>query len=191
MIVGVLLAAGRSGRFGTEKLIHTLQDGTPMACAAARNLLPATDRIVAVVHPDNATLLSLLEKEGAQVIECAESESGMGHSIACGVRATSEASGWLIALADMPFIRPETIRQVADLLRTDARLAAPLYRGRRGHPVGFNRIFYRELVSLSGDAGARDILDRHAAALHTFSCDDPGTLIDIDTLADLEQAKIE
>jgi molybdenum cofactor cytidylyltransferase len=191
MIVGVLLAAGRSGRFGTEKLIHPLQDGTPMACAAARNLLSATDRVVAVAHPDNATLLSPLGKEGVQVIECAESESGMGHSIACGVRATSEASGWLIALADMPFIRPETIRQVADLLRAGARLAAPLLRGRRGHPVGFNRIFYGELVSLSGDAGARDILDRHAADLHTFSCDDPGTLIDIDTLADLEQAKIE
>ena len=73
------------------------------------------------------------------------------------LRAAPDADGWLIALADMPFVRPETIRAVLAALAKGAAIAAPSYRGERGHPVGFARAFYEELSTLKGDAGAREL----------------------------------
>jgi molybdenum cofactor cytidylyltransferase len=105
-IVGILLAAGRGTRFGSDKRLYPLSDGTPMAVAAARNLRPACDRLIAVLRPGSETLAGLLAAEGCETVVCAEADSGMGHTLAAGVRASPEALGWVVALADMPFIAP-------------------------------------------------------------------------------------
>jgi molybdenum cofactor cytidylyltransferase len=183
-VVGVLLAAGSGTRFGTNKLLVRLADGTPLAVAAARHLRAAVDRCVAVVRPQDHELVSALEAEGLQLVECARAQEGMGASLACGVSASPEADAWLIALADMPFVLPRTIAQVATVLRGGASLAAPVFRGRRGHPVGFDRRFAPSLLALTGDTGARTLLTQHDAELTRVVCDDPGVLRDIDTPAD-------
>jgi molybdenum cofactor cytidylyltransferase len=85
----------------------------------------------------------------------------------------------------MPFIRPETIRRVAEAVAGGAAMAAPDYRGERGHPVGFARTFRDALERLVGDAGAREIVKAHPAALARVAVDDPGVVRDIDTPADL------
>ena len=185
MIVGVLLAAGESTRFGEDKLVLPLANGTPMVCAAARRLRSATDALIGVVRPGPGSVSQLLAAERAHVIECPDARLGMGHSIACGVRASAEADGWIIALGDMPFIESATIAAIADALRAGAALVAPAHAGRRGHPVGFARQFGDELQSLAGDQGARAILSRAGIALCMLPCNDPGVLSDIDTPADL------
>src|SRR5690606_19772718 len=103
-IVGVLLAAGASTRFGSDKLMHPLPEGTPIAVAAAANLLPACDRVVAVVREDNHRLADALATAGCEIVRCADASNGMGHSLAAGVRAMPDAAGWIMALGDMPFI---------------------------------------------------------------------------------------
>ena len=95
----------------------------------------------------------------------------MGASLACGVTAASGADGWVIALADMPWIAAATIRAIADAIASGAEIAAPSYRGERGHPVGFSRRHYAALASLTGDAGARSLIER---------CLDRVTWIDVD-----------
>ena len=109
----------------------------------------------------------------------------MGVSLAHAVRVTPEATSWIVALADMPFIRPETIRLVAERLDSGAALVAPAWRGERGHPVGFAARFRDELSALTGDAGARELLRSRRDELDLIECDDPGVLRDIDTPADL------
>jgi molybdenum cofactor cytidylyltransferase len=184
-VAGVLLAAGASTRFGTNKLIAPLPDGTPIAVAAARALRAAVEECVAVVRPGDRALAALLMTERLQVVECPRAGEGMGASLACGVGACAGADAWLIALADMPFVRLHTIAQVAAALRGGATLAAPLFAGRRGHPVGFARRFGPALLALSGDAGARELVAQHHAELTALACDDPGVVRDIDTHADL------
>jgi molybdenum cofactor cytidylyltransferase len=107
----------------------------------------------------------------------------MGASLAWGVRAAPLAAGWLIALADMPWIAPATIARVVEALRAGAPIAAPGWRGDRGHPVGLASGFYGELAALSGDEGAKAILARHQVTL--IAAEDPGVVRDIDTPADL------
>ena len=95
--------------------------------------------------------------------------------------------GWVIALADMPAIQPASISAVAEALAAGAPLAAPVYHGQRGHPIGFARRFREALMSLAGDRGGRDILAQHAQELRLIDVDDAGVLIDIDHPADLEK----
>ena len=188
-IVGILLAAGASRRFGADKLTQLLPDGDLVAVRACRNLLAGTDRVLAVVRPGSEELTALLQAEGAEVRICAEAGQGMGTSLVFGIRACPDAAGWLIALADMPWIKPATIRKLADALRSGAAIAAPCWQGRRGHPVGFSPIFGPELAALSGDEGAKKVIQKHPEQLRLIDCDDAGVLQDIDKPEDLKLLK--
>ena len=182
-VVGILLAAGSATRFGGDKLLAALPDGRPVGAAALAHLAAAVDAVVAVVRPGDDRLGLLLAAGGARVSACPHASDGMGASLAWGVRAAPLAAGWLIALADMPWIAPATIARVANALRGGAPIAAPGWRGERGHPVGLASKFYGELAALSGDEGAKTILARHRVSL--IATDDPNVVRDVDTPADL------
>lgn len=186
-IAGILLAAGSGSRFGGDKLLHPLPDGVAIAAHAARNLLASGLNVTAVVRSGDFPLADMLEQEGCCVTMCAEAAQGMGVSLAHAVRAERGAAGWVVALADMPRIRPETIRWIAEAIAAEAAIAAPSYRGTRGHPVAFAARFGAELAALTGDSGARSLLEREREALVLVDCDDPGVLLDIDRRADLER----
>lgn len=181
----ILLAAGRATRFGADKLLHPLADGTPVALAAARSLAAALPGALAVVNADSVELARLLEAAGLEVSVCPRAHAGMGTSLAWGVSQTPAADGWLIALGDMPFIAPATLRAVAAAVHGPLTIAAPLVGGRRGHPVAFGRGHGPALRQLSGDTGARALLRAHPESLRLVACDDPGVLRDIDLPAHL------
>ncbi|MCP5196918.1 MAG: nucleotidyltransferase family protein [Gammaproteobacteria bacterium] len=183
---GILLAAGFSRRFGSNKLLQPLADGMPIGLAAAHRLRMALPAMLVVVNRQDVSLVQLLEQEGFPVTACPLAHEGMGASLAWAVQRTSQASAWVVALADMPFLEPATIIRVADAIEQPCRIAAPRFRGRRGHPVGFGRAYFAALVALTGDVGARSILQRHAEQVRWLACEDPGTIQDIDTPADLQ-----
>ena len=183
-IVGILLAAGSSQRFGAHKLSHLI-DGVPMALKSAITLQSALGAILVGMRPQDA-LAPMLLGQGHNVILCDRAFEGMGGTLAQVVAAApADASGYIIALADMPFIQVDSIRAVAAALQGGAKLAAPTYRGQRGHPVGLAASYRDELLALKGDAGARDIVKRDAALMQLIEVDDPGVLRDIDTPGDL------
>jgi molybdenum cofactor cytidylyltransferase len=185
-VVGLLLAAGYGRRFGADKLLHLLPDGTPLAVASARTLRMACSRALAVLRPEQAALAGLLAAEGLEVVICPEARDGMGHSLSAGVAASPDAAGWLVALADMPFIRPDSLSRVAAALLAGAPLAAPACAGQRGHPVGFAARWRSDLLALSGDEGARALLRAQGHLLQVVETDDPGVLRDVDRLEDLK-----
>lgn len=190
-IRGVLLAAGYSKRFGSNKLLHPLpagkpDAGVPIALASARHFLEALPDSVAVIRPRAQKLGKLLRDAGCNTVVCKNAAEGMGITLAEGVRATGDAHGWVVALADMPYLNPETVRVIASALSDGAAIAAPSYRGERGHPVGFARRFKDDLAALRGDAGAREILMAHPEWITLYEVDDPGVLRDVDLPSDLD-----
>ena len=183
--VGLLLAAGTATRFGSDKLQHPLPHGVSIAVQAARHLKAEMPRVVAAVRPDAAATARALEAESCEVVICERAAEGMGASLACAARAAGEADGYLVALADMPFVRRSTIAAVREALARGALLAAPYWRARRGHPVGFAGRLRGELEALGGDEGARRLLEAHAAELVKVPVGDPGAIRDIDQPSDL------
>ena len=187
MITGILLAAGSGSRFGGDKLLHPLPDGTPIGIASVRNLKNALPDVIAVVRSRDDRLGDLFEKEGVAVHLCDDAHRGMARSFVCGINASHDADGWVIALGDMPFLLPQTIKAIAERITRSGRMAMPAYRGKRGHPVAFARPYLDELLNLKGDEGARSIIERHRRDLEIVDCDDPGILRDIDTASDLDK----
>jgi molybdenum cofactor cytidylyltransferase len=186
-LVGILLAAGSASRFGGAKLLAPLPNGTPIGVAALKNLAAAVDEVVAVVRPGDAALASVFAAHGARVTACPWAAEGMGASLAWGIRAAPAAAGWVIALADMPWIDPATIARIADALKCGSALVAPEYVGTRGHPVGMAARFYGALTALSGDEGAKRVLAAHATAVELIAVNDAAVLRDIDTPDDLQR----
>ncbi len=191
-LVGILLAAGYSRRFGADKLLALLPGGTPVAIAAARALrdgmtlaLGEHAQTIAVVRPEQKELAKLLDREGITALVSDAARRGMGTSLAAAVTATADAPGWVVALADMPFLKPETVAEVARALAAGNKIAAPAVNGRRGHPVGFAASFGAVLGTLDGDEGARRLLTENEVTL--IACDDAGILRDVDVPEDLHQ----
>ena len=193
-MIGILLAAGFSRRFGAEdKLLQPLPDRRLIAVAAAEHLIQAIPSCVAVVRAENKVLAEMLISRGFKLVFCDESKPEMADSLATAIRFLAKFAeadgGFVIALADMPYIKAETIRAVAGRFGNDASIVIPTYQGQRGHPVGFAGKFRHELESLQGDEGARSVIKRHANDVTLMACEDAGVLADIDTPADLS-AKI-
>jgi len=185
-VVALLLAAGSATRFGSDKLLHLLPHDVPIAVQSARHLKAVFEAdVLAVVRPEAKALAELLREEGCKVVRCERAADGMGASLACAVRATREVDAYLVALADMPFIRPSSIAAVRDELQKGAALAAPYFRARRGHPVGISSRFRDELANLKGDEGAKTLLAHRAAEIVKVPVGDPAVLRDIDTPGDL------
>lgn len=188
-LTGILLAAGRGKRFDPSgvqnKLLQTVDGaaGDLVVAASAKNMLAVLPRVLAVVRPGDDKVAALLGALGCEVRVCADADLGMGESLTTAIEHTKGAEGWVIALGDMPYVQPETIRALAATVERGARIAAPVYEGRRGNPVAFSSFHLPLLLALSGDQGARAILKSHAVS--EVVVDDAGVVRDIDTPGDL------
>jgi molybdenum cofactor cytidylyltransferase len=197
-VVGLLLAAGSSTRFGSDKLAAPLPGAEPPCTvleASARALLAACPRAYAALAPSKhgGAQAARLAQLGLRVLHPPESAAGMGATLAALVRAASAddaggaAGGWLVMLADLPFVRPASVAAVAARLAACAEprlsVVVPCLRGRRGHPVAFGAGLTAALARLDGDQGARALVDAAAAAgrLRLLELDDPGIVHDVDT----------
>jgi molybdenum cofactor cytidylyltransferase len=164
----IILASGRGERFAASGgVTHKLQ-----AQLMGKTVLQHTlDAVLGSGLPWH------LEDEG---------HPGMGDSIAVAVQKTPKANGWLILPADLPLIQSASLKAVAVALMNQ-EVVVPVYRGRRGHPVGFCVGCRQELLDLQGDRGAARVVQSHIAM--ELPLDDRGCVTDIDTVADLQAAE--
>ena len=185
--VVIVLGAGRGVRYkgARHKLAEPLGPHSVLSCTV-RNAIASGLPVVVVTTPAFADEAARLVAR-RDVVVLGQSNGGvapggMGDSIAAGVAARTSAAGWLLLPADMPLVRPATLRQVASALALHPAAFAQ-HLGRRGHPVGFGGELFSDLVHLSGEDGARRILARYPA--HGVEVADPGVLLDMDTEQDL------
>ena len=185
----VVLAAGAGSRYhGTRHKLSEQLGGDSVLVRTLRNAIASEMSVVLVISEALIAEAKGLVAAADMVVVDPRSQTswGMGDSIAAGVSIHASATGWLMLPADMPLVRPGSLRAVAAALDQQP-IAFAQYRGRRGHPVGFAAELFSELVMLKGDEGARRLLARYPTA--AVELDDAGVLFDIDTIDDLAVAQ--
>lgn len=190
MGVGVLvMAAGHSRRYREQNGQHKLLVRHPACCnlpLLAHSLQLATaacgKRVNVLLRPEDGQLIEI-----AQRYRCSTTllESRcLGDSIAAGVAACPHWSGWLVMLADMPWLQLSTVRRVCQALAF-ADIVRPLWQQQPGHPVGFSADVCDALLTLKGEDGARRLLQGAPPLL--LKVNDPGCVRDVDVPDDWMQ----
>ncbi len=175
----VIAAAGRGERFiqagGTGNKLNAVLHGKTVFEHTLQQALATGLPVQVVTRPENLPVQRACAEHRVPVTLLAS--SGLGESIAAGVAATADWDGWLIHLADMPFVSPQIFLQVANALCQHA-IVRPSFQRQPGHPVGFSATLRKQLCALRGDNGARELLSR--GQVHLLHLDQRTTVQDID-----------
>lgn len=190
MTAGALIvAAGFSRRFGSDKRRFTIANGDPLLLATVKTYIEVFPSVAVVLRNDDGpladALLDSLAHQPPLIVTTGQAHLGMGHSLADGVRAVSSWDYLFVALGDMPFVQGATLRELRHEMsdarhRGEALIVRPRCDSRGGHPVGFSCEYFSELMALRGDDGARPVVEAHAAELEHLDTSDRGVLTDID-----------
>ena len=175
----ILLAAGRSLRFGGDKLEALVEGKTLLERALDIACGLEAFRVVAVVS--NARRAETARRMGARpVMNCAP-ETGIARSVQLGVGACAGADAYLFMVCDQPYLRRESVEGLVRAYVAGGCSIACLGRGREpGNPVIFSARHLPELVALAGDAGGRRVLRAHMQSLRIVQAD-ARELWDMDT----------
>lgn len=185
----LIIAAGFSRRFGSDKRLFRMKGDEPLIIASLRPYRAVFANVAIVVRSSDSELTHMIGTRLGRhlpiIIPTAQAHLGMAASIADGVRTLADWDYLFLGLGDMPYVKSETLARLKaemDAARVDraARIVVPMYQDAPGHPVGFSREFFAELIALTGDRGARSVIDAHPAHVRRVDVDDPGTVTDID-----------
>jgi molybdenum cofactor cytidylyltransferase len=182
-IGALVLAAGRSRRFGGDKRRARLGDGRSLLETTVSRYVAIAAAVRVVMRPeDDAAALMAAPFPNVEIIRATDADRGMAHSLAAGLsECTWDAA--LVVLADMPCIAPATLREIVETWSSASDRASTIVRpsraGAPGHPVCFGRDHFPALRDIEGDRGARDYL--RGEHVVTVDVDDAGTLVDVDT----------
>ena len=187
-MVAVVPAAGRSERFGRQKLVE-LVDGEPLLNRTIRSLLDAgVASVVVVASPagglDAVPLLA--DPRVTQTIN-PDPSRGMLSSIQVGLAAAPEGDPVLILPGDMPFVRAATVLALLARPPRPGTVIAPRLNGRRGHPLALPRPLGSDILRADAHSNLSDLLTALGVERHYVEVDDPGIVRDVDIEGDLTQ----
>lgn len=182
-IGAIVLAAGFSSRFGSSKLLAELDNGKTVFQQTLENIRSSIPCVVVVSRSEVAPLLS---QYSSNIAVFDQAEQGMGASLSFAAKQIEDWLGCLVCLADMPFIKPGTYRDIAAQL-TAGRIIIPTYQSHAGNPVAFGKDYFNQLRQLQGDSGGKSIIINNPGSVFEFAVEDPGILQDIDTQSDLSR----
>jgi len=189
----VVLAGGAGSRFGGGKLTAPWRGGALIDGALAAAFAAPVRNVTVVTGADGkveAAARAFAERTGQasrlRLIHCPDHAEGMGATLRAGVASLPpDAAGVFVFLGDMPLIPPAILPALAAAVVGGAPAAAPSFDGQRGHPVLFSAELLPQLIALTGDQGAREVLRGLGDRLALVEAADRGVLVDIDWPKDL------
>jgi molybdenum cofactor cytidylyltransferase len=191
-VSAVVLGAGQSRRMGRPKLILPWGGHTVIAQIIATILQAGIADISVVVGPARALIEAALVGFPVRIVENPDAEKlDMLSSLQAGISAqTGSSRALLVFLGDQPQVEEGVIRSVIQRYsETCARLVAPSYQMRRGHPWLVERCMWAELLHLNPGKTMRDFLNAHGKEIEYIEVDTPSILQDLDTPEDYRREK--
>ncbi|MFP6807894.1 MAG: nucleotidyltransferase family protein [Pseudomonadales bacterium] len=199
-IGAIILAAGSSRRFGGDKRKAQLDNGNSVLVTTIKGVAKHFEDILLVLRHDDEIFANQLKTDIGEVISntnftiyCApDSSKGMAHSLANGITQVTDWDAAAIFLGDMPFLQSASIELLIDAMIANIDsmpIVIPYLDGKSGnkpgHPVIFHKQYFEEIARLSGDRGAKAVIDANRSRVVKIQLDDLGVLKDIDTREDL------
>ena len=191
MICAVVLAAGRSERMGTQKLLLPL-GGKPVITRVVDALLESSvEQILVVVGRDGKLVQEAVRDREVQFVPNPDSSSDMLGSVRCGLRALpAGCEAVLVAMGDQPGISSELVNQLICSFGDDkSKIVVPAWEGHRGHPVLFSTRLCDEVLRRHDGSGLRGLLEAHPEKVFELAVSDRAALGDMDTPADYQRQK--
>jgi molybdenum cofactor cytidylyltransferase len=183
MIVALVLAAGSSRRMGRPKQLLEIGGEALIRRAVRQAASAGVDQTVVVVGPYRAEIERALADADVRLVDNPDHLTGMASSLRAGLRALdAEVEAVIVMLADQPFQGPEVLTGLIAAYRASGQpIVAPLFAGRRGNPVLFDRSLFAELAAQQGDQGGREVILAHPESIETVGFESAELQTDLDT----------
>ncbi|AMN46716.1 hypothetical protein ACG33_06320 [Steroidobacter denitrificans] len=189
-VAALVLAAGYSSRMGEcNKLLCRIDGITLIQRAVGAACSSRACQVIVVTGHESERIEAELQGWPVSFIYNPDYSSGMASSLRRGLHALgSDAEAVIVLLADMPGIDGSTIDRMIDAFDpAQPFVLVPEYEGRRGNPILWPRRYFGDMAALSGDTGARGLLERYAQEVRSVAFDSPVILVDVDTPEALRQ----
>ena len=181
----IMLAAGNSRRFGSNKLMYEV-DGVPMYQRTLRLLQKAAERIpdsriVVVTQPQYSEIIDVVKETGAEVLFNPKPERGIASSMQIGLEIAKDADACLYTVSDQPWLTAETIIALYDAFQSENKgMACTVWGEKTGNPCIFSKKYYRKLMEITGDKGGKQIIKRYPEDVTYLKISDEKELQDVD-----------
>jgi CTP:molybdopterin cytidylyltransferase MocA len=188
-VLGLVLAAGGSARMGRPKQLAEL-DGRPLLAHVLAALDEApVDRVVVALGGAAGEVMDRVELGRAEPLVVEGWAAGMGHVLAATLaQAGEDWAAVVVLLGDQPLVSGPAVARVVEAWRSGAGpVVTATYGGRPGHPKLFDRRLRPDLLRLTGDTGARDLVAAHPEWVSQVEVGDLGSDADVDVEADLDR----
>jgi molybdenum cofactor cytidylyltransferase len=186
MICAVVLAAGRSRRMGTQKLLLPFAGSTVIAHVVDEVIRSDVDHVCVVVGRDGEAVAAALGDRPLRIVANRDPTSEMLSSVRCGLRALpDDCHAALVALGDQPGLSAGLVNALIAAHRSGGkRIAVPTYGGRRGHPLLFSLAYREQVLRDYDEVGLRGLLWDHPEDVLEVQASSSAVLEDMDTPED-------
>lgn len=183
----IMLAAGNSRRFGTNKLLHEI-DGIPMYRRVLKELKDA-EKFIGREWEVSISVVTQYKKigryakeQGVQVLYNHHPEEGISTSLKIGLKENMKtADACLFCVSDQPWLTASTLLGLIEAFVSSGKgIASVSCDGKLGNPCIFSKDYYEELMLLSGDTGGKRVISAHRGDTEIFQVKDKKELEDID-----------
>ena len=186
MISAILLAAGQSKRMnGENKLTKEIQ-GTPLIKLSVKNILASSiDELIVVLGYQKEIIEKLIDKnKKIKFVFNKDFESGMSSSIKTGLNNLPiKTEAFFICLGDMPLVNSDIYNQLIKS-RSQKDILVPTYKNQQGNPVLFNKLMKEKIMTITGDMGAKKILELNKDKIFNLEVNDQSIIKNFNTLDD-------
>ena len=183
----VMLAAGNSRRFGSNKLLYTI-DGEPMYRHILGELLKVREVLLSQGHLCRITVVTQYDEiaedareQGAQALYNLHPDEGISSSLKIGLRFNREMDACLFTVSDQPWLCGKTILTLIQIFMKEGKgMACVEYDGKTGNPCIFSARYFEELLKLEGDTGGKGVIRRHREDVAVMEITDRREIVDVD-----------